>query len=122
MPESTGEKWLAGVWEEVLEIDDICLNDTFFDVGGHSLLVMKVITSVHEKTGVKLGPQEFLMSTLEQMADQISKSFQFENMDEVETKSAKAVKAAEETIDIGDQTTVETKMSGAFRILKGFWK
>ncbi|MFK7769340.1 MAG: amino acid adenylation domain-containing protein [Mariniblastus sp.] len=72
LPNTPAEKYLASVWENNLEMDDIGRNDTFFDIGGHSLLVMKVITEVHEKTGVKLGPQEFLISTLEQMADKIS--------------------------------------------------
>ena len=67
MPNSPAEKYLAGVWEEVLEIEDVGLNDTFFDIGGHSLLVMKIITEVNEKTGVKLGPQEFLISTLDSL-------------------------------------------------------
>jgi acyl carrier protein len=63
-PNSPAEKYLASVWEEVLETDDVDLNDTFFDIGGHSLLVMKVISTVHDKTGIKLGPQDFLMTRL----------------------------------------------------------
>ena len=38
---------------------------------------MKVITQVHEETGVKLGPQDFLISTLEQMADKLEESDRF---------------------------------------------
>ena len=77
MPSTEAQKFLAGIWSEVLEMDDIGVNDTFFDIGGHSLLVMKVITQVHEETGVKLGPQDFLISTLEQMADRLEESDRF---------------------------------------------
>ena len=95
MPNTPAEKYLASVWEEILELDDIGLNDTFFDIGGHSLLVMKVITEVHEKTGVKLGPQDFLISTLEQLADKLSGSTMFEGQaTEEPTASAALVPAA----------------------------
>jgi acyl-coenzyme A synthetase/AMP-(fatty) acid ligase len=112
MPETAAEKWLAGVWEEILEIDDVGLNDTFFDIGGHSLLVMKVITTVNEKTSVKLGPQEFLMSTLEQMADRISESHEFGEVATAESPEP----AVAETVE-----TQKAKSSGPFRLLKGFW-
>lgn len=68
MPESESEKYLASVWQDVLEMDDIGLDDTFFDIGGHSLLVMKVINTVLDQRKVKLSPQDFLMCTLEQLA------------------------------------------------------
>ena len=77
MPTTPAQKFLADIWSDVLEMDDIGVNDTFFDIGGHSLLVMKVITQVHEETGVKLGPQDFLISTLEQMADKLEQSDRF---------------------------------------------
>lgn len=74
-PQTPAEKFLAGVWSEALETDRIDLNDNFFDIGGHSLLVMKVIAAVKEKTGFKLGPQDFLIGTLEQLADRFSDQF-----------------------------------------------
>jgi len=48
-PETAAEKYLANAWSSILELDDLLLNDTFFDVGGHSLLVMKVIAKVEAK-------------------------------------------------------------------------
>lgn len=56
MPTSPADVYLASVWKEVLESDDIVAEDTFFDLGGHSLLVMKVIATVFDKTGIRLGP------------------------------------------------------------------
>ena len=134
VPTTAAEKYLAGVWEEVLEIDGLYLNDTFFDIGGHSLLVMKVITSVHEKTGVKLGPQEFLILTLEQMADKIAGKHTFEELPEAtetktktETKTPEAkVAAAEPTVQPKETEAVqrpetEALIKTAFRYIKGFW-
>ena len=134
VPTTAAEKYLAGVWEEVLEMDGLYLNDTFFDIGGHSLLVMKVITSVHEKTGVKLGPQEFLILTLEQMADKIASKHAFEDASETaEPKAsvaevANVVAAAPEVQPVAkeddqpaQQPESETLVKNAFRYIKGFW-
>ena len=75
LPQTSAEKFLAGVWGELLEVDDIVLNDNFFDIGGHSLLVMQVIAAVKEKIGFQLEPQDFLVGTLEQLADKFSDGF-----------------------------------------------
>jgi len=124
-PKTPGEKYLAGVWQDILEIDEIWLNDTFFDVGGHSLLVMKVISTVNEKTEVKLGPQEFLVSTLEQMADRISKSYSFEDSEAVASVATPTeIESEAETVaddNVEEPQATESKKTGAFRILKNFW-
>jgi len=38
------EKIVAEIWKSVLERDQIGVNDNFFDLGGHSLLVIRVLT------------------------------------------------------------------------------
>lgn len=68
---NAGEKLLVEIWKDVLELDDVCVHDNFFDLGGHSLLVMKVITEVESRTGVKLSPRDFLIGTVEQMAESL---------------------------------------------------
>ncbi len=77
-PQTPAELFLAGVWSEALETDQIDLNDNFFDIGGHSLLVMRVIAAVKEETGYVLGPQDFLIGTLEQLADKFSDQYSAE--------------------------------------------
>ncbi len=41
-PGSKIELEIAAIWEEVLRVDRVGVNDNFFDVGGHSLLVVQV--------------------------------------------------------------------------------
>ncbi|MEN8256274.1 MAG: SDR family NAD(P)-dependent oxidoreductase [Thermodesulfobacteriota bacterium] len=51
-PESPTEVLLAGIWEEVLGIDKIGVYDSFFDLGGNSLLATRVISRIRETFGV----------------------------------------------------------------------
>lgn len=127
---------MVDLWSDVLEIDDIGLNDTFFDVGGHSLLAMKVITEVKDKTGVKLGPQDFLVCTLEQLAEKLEESDTFVGATEskkedvsaksdVQTKSSpeakKATEASAELVAEVNANKASSKRKGLLKNLKGFW-
>ncbi|MEM6472659.1 MAG: amino acid adenylation domain-containing protein [Planctomycetota bacterium] len=65
------ESFLVGLCRALLEHDDVELDETFFDLGGHSLLVMQFIAKVDDQAGVKLSPQEFLVKTIRQLAKQL---------------------------------------------------
>ncbi len=41
-PESDGERVIAGVWRELLGRERVGIDDNFFDLGGHSLLVVRM--------------------------------------------------------------------------------
>ena len=41
MPRSRAEKLVAGLWRSLLEIDHVGIHDSFFDLGGHSLLLVR---------------------------------------------------------------------------------
>jgi len=43
-PQTPAEKVLAGIWTEVLGLDQVSIHDNFFELGGHSLLVTQVIS------------------------------------------------------------------------------
>ena len=45
-PRTPNEQALAGIWAEVLKLDQIGIHDNFFDLGGHSLLATQVISRV----------------------------------------------------------------------------
>ncbi|ASS75402.1 hypothetical protein CIG75_10640 [Tumebacillus algifaecis] len=46
MPQSESEVLIAAIWREVLKVDQVGLHDNFFDLGGHSLLVIQVHTKL----------------------------------------------------------------------------
>ena len=41
-PDSDLERTIAECWREVLQIDRVGVDDNFFDIGGHSLLVVQL--------------------------------------------------------------------------------
>jgi len=41
-PRSEVERAIATVWQEVLHVKKVGVNDNFFDLGGHSLLMVQV--------------------------------------------------------------------------------
>jgi len=71
-PKTKEEKFLARIWSDLLQYPDVKATDNFFDLGGHSLLVMQAIARVMEHTQVKLSPQDFLLGGLEQVAAKIA--------------------------------------------------
>lgn len=48
------ERTIVGTWVEVLGATDISVDDAFFDVGGHSLLLIQVRELLVERLGVEL--------------------------------------------------------------------
>jgi acyl carrier protein len=50
-PRSEVERCIAANWQEVLRIKQVGLHDNFFDLGGHSLLLVQVFSKLQEAFG-----------------------------------------------------------------------
>ena len=53
-PRTDLEERLAQIWREVLKVERVGIHDNFFDLGGHSLLVMRVIARVRQSLATEL--------------------------------------------------------------------
>jgi tyrocidine synthetase III len=53
-PRNKFEKKIAEIWSEVLNIDNIGINDNFFDIGGHSLLIIRVHSEIEKEINKKI--------------------------------------------------------------------
>ncbi|HEY0014798.1 MAG TPA: amino acid adenylation domain-containing protein, partial [Longimicrobium sp.] len=53
-PRTPVEEVLAGIWAEVLRLERVGVEESFFDLGGHSLLGTRVLSRVREGFGVEL--------------------------------------------------------------------
>jgi amino acid adenylation domain-containing protein len=60
-PASGGERRLAEIWARVLELDQVGVDESFFDLGGHSLL----LADVHRRVQQEFGRQVPLVSLFE---------------------------------------------------------
>jgi len=68
-PQSPLEKQLAGIWQSVLGIEAAGLDDNFFDLGGTSLLMLRVHSQIRPVTGRDLRIVElFQHPTLRNLA------------------------------------------------------
>ncbi|MEW3913673.1 non-ribosomal peptide synthase/polyketide synthase [Pseudomonas aeruginosa] len=56
-PRSELECQVAAIWQEVLKLQRVGLDDHFFELGGHSLLAINVISRIQLELGIKLTPQ-----------------------------------------------------------------
>jgi amino acid adenylation domain-containing protein len=71
-PHTQTEELLAGIWADVLGLKSVGVNDSFFDLGGHSLSSTQVISRIRETFQVEL-PMRLLFEdlTVAQIARQI---------------------------------------------------
>ncbi len=64
------QRVVAAVWEELLGVRGIGLHDSFFALGGQSLLATRVMSRLHEITGVELPVETiFAQPTIAGVAD-----------------------------------------------------
>ena len=54
-------------------IERIGIHDNFFDIGGHSLLAVRVITKLDKRIGIRLNQANMVLQTLEQLAAECAK-------------------------------------------------
>ena len=50
-PDSALHKILADIWKKLLKVEHVGLDDNFFDLGGHSLLTIKLMRQIEANTG-----------------------------------------------------------------------
>jgi thioesterase domain-containing protein/acyl carrier protein len=74
-PRTEEEKIVAAIWKEVLNIDKIDILSNFFEMGGHSLIAVRVMNKIEQKTGKRLPLSAlFEHSTIEKFAKLLNTS------------------------------------------------
>ncbi|MGV1008333.1 MAG: SDR family NAD(P)-dependent oxidoreductase [Dermatophilaceae bacterium] len=61
-PRTEIERQVAAVWQEVLGLDEVGVDDDFFAVGGHSLAAVQIGTRLQQTVGVELDLNAFFES------------------------------------------------------------
>jgi acyl carrier protein len=74
-PRTETEEKLTQIWREVLSIDQVGVEDNFFDIGGHSLIVIQVIARIRKVLDVEVPFRTlFEEPTIAALADQVNKA------------------------------------------------
>lgn len=74
LAETEAEKLISGVWSELFNVEEIDVNTTFYDLGGHSLVGTAIISRLQEKLNKKI-PQFYILKspTIKKLARDIEK-------------------------------------------------
>jgi acyl carrier protein len=62
------EQLIADIWCELLRVDRVGAGDNFFDLGGNSLLALRVVTGLETRAGCRVPPRLLFFHTLRQVA------------------------------------------------------
>ena len=72
-PQTSLEKTLADIRQSLLNLDAVSIHDNFFEVGGHSLLVVNAQSQIRQKLGVDVSLMDlFQYPTLSALATHIT--------------------------------------------------
>ncbi|MEM9217768.1 MAG: amino acid adenylation domain-containing protein [Cyanobacteria bacterium P01_F01_bin.150] len=72
-PQTETERQLAAIWADVLNLEQVGIQDNFFDLGGHSLLATKVTSRIRQQFEIELSVNTlFDHSTISQLADVVT--------------------------------------------------
>ncbi|WP_276485401.1 MupA/Atu3671 family FMN-dependent luciferase-like monooxygenase [Paraflavitalea pollutisoli] len=96
-PRNAIEQQLVQVWQELLGRDQIGVTDNFFDLGGNSIRIVKMVSLVNKMGGKRLSvASAFRFPTISVLAAYLS---------EVEDKDGEGlVKEIENSVDVMDRT------------------
>ncbi len=54
-PRTPQEVQMVQVWRDILDVEEVGIHDNFFDLGGHSMLAVRLITQIEAITGTKIS-------------------------------------------------------------------
>lgn len=73
-PRTHTEALLAEIWAELLETDAVDVTEDFFALGGHSMLAVRVVHLIAERTGIPLELEVFFdLATVEDVAGELDR-------------------------------------------------
>jgi acyl transferase domain-containing protein/acyl carrier protein len=71
-PRNEIERKLAELWRQTLHIDRVGVHDSFFELGGDSVLAAQILSLAQKAFGIRINPQEaFKAFTMERLAEML---------------------------------------------------
>ncbi len=100
------ERDLVKIWNEILKLQLISVEDNFFEIGGHSLKAMQIISRIKERFKVDIPLSEvFKNPTIRELAVSINKykNLNYLSLEKVEQKSCYPVSFAQRRVFVHTQ-------------------
>ncbi|OBG60304.1 MULTISPECIES: non-ribosomal peptide synthetase [unclassified Mycobacterium] len=73
-PVTPAERRIAALFSALLGHDRVGLDDSFFDLGGHSLVATKLVTAIRSECGVEVGIRDvFELATVSALAERVDR-------------------------------------------------
>ncbi|MDB4286019.1 SDR family NAD(P)-dependent oxidoreductase [bacterium] len=88
-PRNDVERKLAELWRQTLHIDRVGIHDSFFELGGDSVLAAQILSLAQKTFGIRINPQDaFKAFTIERLAEMLEAEIlkQIEEMSEDEAE------------------------------------
>jgi len=74
LPRTPTEALVAEVWADLMELDVVDVTEDFFALGGHSMLAVRVVHQLAERTGMPLELEVFFdLATVEEVAGELDR-------------------------------------------------
>lgn len=82
-PRNQDEERLITIWKELLTVESIGIKDSFFELGGNSLLALRAITNIQEAFNISIPIDVyFKLTTIENISDYIASVATSEELEE----------------------------------------
>jgi amino acid adenylation domain-containing protein len=84
-PSTATEELVAGIWSEILGVEKIGIHDNFFDLGGHSLRVIQVVSRIRQTFDLEISVRHlFKNPTISKLIEVMAElAGSFEVIDEI---------------------------------------
>ena len=110
-PQNETEKVISAIWQEALQIEKVGIHDNFFDLGGHSLLMVRVNRRLQEALGKEISMIElFRFPTISALAEFLTQD---------QTNSVKVERGQDRAQARKDSAAQQKGMRAKRRAMKG---
>ncbi len=89
LPQTAEEKIIARIWCDLLKRETVGMQQRFFQIGGHSLMAMKMLARVHQQLNVRIQLVQFFQHpTIESLVGLVQEAHQ-EQVESIQRIAAK---------------------------------
>ncbi len=84
---------LVGIWEEILQIENVGIKDDFFQVGGNSLRGIRVLNKINKEFGLKYDLRGiYVENTIELIGERIEIDLRFKESEKIDESEFSEIK------------------------------